>query len=169
MQERQNSDGSLSGLRERDDAEMYRLGGYMAPAGVVTTTGYTVVDYPGGINIQANINGASANTAGGLFQWQNNLGYDVIVVAHVLDITTPSAGACTVSFGQASTGSVTASTNMINNQSAAATATVNGGALSVKVPSNQWIVGSTGGGSASGLVARVTIFMMNSNPTAGGI
>lgn len=163
MEEKQNADGSLSGIREKDAFEVYRSGGYMGPAIAMQN----VPAYPGGINLQFNIAGLNDN-GGGLLQWQNNFPFDIIVTAHVLDVTTISAAACTVSFGSASA-SNTVSTNMVNGQDVhSATGTFNGGALSVKVTSGNWITGSKGGGSSSGLIGRVTIQGYQSNSTAGG-
>lgn len=159
--ERQNGDGSLSGLREKDSFEVYRSGAYAGPAGS------NVPAYPGGINLMLNIAGGT-DTAGGLLQWQNNLGYDIIVLGHQLDVTTVASAACTASFGSAAA-SNTLATNMINGQDVhSATGTFNGGALSVKVVNGNWITGSKGGGASAGLVGRVFVQAMQSNPTAGG-
>ena len=163
MEEKQNADGSLSGIREKDSFEMYRSGGYAGPA----IASQNVPSYPGGINLCFNIQGGT-DTGGGILQWQNNLGYDIVVVGHQLDVTTTASATCTASFGSAA-GSTTLSTNMINGQDVhTATGTFNGGALSVKVANSSWITGSKGGGASAGLIGRVFMQAMQSNPTAGG-
>jgi hypothetical protein len=163
MEEKQNSDGSISGIRERDAFEIYRTGGSMSPANTPQTPAYM-----GGINLSFNVAGGT-DTAGGLLQWQNNLGYDIVVTAHYLDITTASTSTtCTVSFGAAS-GSTTSASNMINGQNVTVTGVYNGGALSVKVANGSWLTGSKATGATAGLVARATFMAIQSNPTAGGI
>lgn len=145
--EKQNADGSYSGVREKDGAELWRAGGYAGPAGT------NVPEYLGGSSLVFNVAGGT-DTAGGLLSWQNNLGYDIMVTSHQLHVQTQSAGACTVSFGGTSTSGTTLASNMISGQSVAATGVFNGGALSVLVPNGKWLTGSTATGASSGLVAR---------------
>jgi hypothetical protein len=160
--ERQNADGTLEGLREQDYASMYRAGGYAGPAGSNQPS------FEGGAVLSFNIAGGT-DSGGGLLSWKNTLGYDVIVTAHWLDVTTAAAAACGVDFGQTASSGTTAASNMISNQDVhSATGTFNGGVLSVKVPNNTWITGSThGGGASAGLVARAN-FAFTRAPAAGG-
>lgn len=146
---KQNGDGSVSLIREQDSQEMSRSGGYMGPAGT------SQPGYLGETNAGFNVNGASGS-AGGILQWQNTLGYDIIVTGAQLDITTVSATAGTVSFGTGA-GSATLYSNFINALSVAATATSNGGSLSVVVSNGSWITGSQATGSASTFVGRFYI------------
>lgn len=162
MMERQNADGSVSGLRERDLAEVYRYGGLAGPAGSFTPS------YPGGGTLAFNVAGGT-DTAGGLLGWQNNLGYDIIVTSHWLDVTTIATGACTVSFGQTATNATTSASNMINGQDVhSSTGVFNGGALSVKVANGTWITGSKASGASAGLVARA-YFSFTPAAAAAGI
>lgn len=143
----QYPDGSYGGLRERDGLPLWRAGGYAGAAGS------NVPSYSGGATAMFLISGGT-DTAGGLLGWTNNLGYDIIVVGHVLEVTTQSSGACTVSFGQTPTSNVTSSSNMINGQTVAAAGVFNGGALSVKVKQNEFITGSKATGASAGLVGK---------------
>lgn len=159
MMERQNADGTISGLREYDTAEMYKLGGSRGPAGS------NVPSFEGGGTLSFNIAGGT-DTAGGILSWQNNLGYDIIVTGHQLDVTTQSSGACTVSIGQTATNGTTSSSNMINGQTVAAAGIFNGGALSVIVHNGDWITGSKASGASAALVGAA-IFQYVRRPAAG--
>lgn len=162
MIERQNADGSQSGVREKDSAEVFRTGGYVGPSGSNTP------GYPSSSQLIFNTNGASdSGSAGGMLAWQNTLGYDIIVTSHQLDVITPSGSAGTVSFGQAAA-STTSSSNMISGQSVAATGTFNGGALSVKVAANAWITGSKASGTTASMVARAYFTFTPAGLTASG-
>lgn len=145
---RQNADGSVSTVRERDGAEVERVGGSAGSSGT------NAPSYLGGATLAFNVGGGT-DTGGGLLSWQNSLGYDVIVQAFALDVLTIATSACTASFGHSttSTGSVGqlisgkdvhSSTGVFNSASAGP----------VKVPSLDYITGSVGGGTSSGLVAR---------------
>lgn len=162
MIERQNGDGSQSGVREKDSGEVFRVGSYAGPSGSNTP------GYPGASLLNFNTNGSSdTGTAGGLLQWQNKLGYDIIVTSHQLDVITPSGSAGTVSFGQAAA-STTSSSNMISGQSVAATGTFNGGALSVKVAANAWITGTAASGTTASMVARAYFTFQPAGLAASG-
>jgi hypothetical protein len=102
-----------------------------------------------------------------LLAWQNTLGYDVIVTSHQIDLTTIATAACSASFGH-STNSTGSASNMISAQNVhAATGTFNGGALSVKVPSLDFITGSVSTGTSAGMVARA-YFTFVPSAAAGG-
>lgn len=162
MVEKQNSDESYGGYRTRDGQEMWRSGSNTGPAGSNTPS------YLGGAVLSFNIAGGT-DTGGGLLGWTNNLGYDIIVTSHQLDVTTVATAACSVEFGGTSTNVTTASTNMIASQDVhSATGQFNGGALSVKVPNGKFITGSTLSGASAGLVARA-YFSFIPAAAAGGI
>jgi len=144
---KQNADGSLSVIREIDNQDVARMGGSSGAAGT------NVPSYLGDTKLAFNIAGGT-DSAVGLLLWQNTLGYDIIVEGAVLDLTTVAAAACTASFGS-STNSTGSSANMFASKNInSATGTFTGGAVAVKVPSNQYIVGSVVSGTSSGAVAR---------------
>jgi hypothetical protein len=145
--EKQNADGSESILGP-DGNEVARFGGRKQPAGTSTNT----PDFPNGSTLRFQIGGGT-DTAGALLSWQNTLGYDILVYSHQLNVTTHSTAACTVSLGQTATNGTTLASNMISGQSVASNGAFNGGALSILVPQNTWITGSTASGASAGLVA----------------
>jgi hypothetical protein len=74
-----------------------------------------------------------------------------------LDVTTQSAGACTVSIGGAANGT-TLNATLISGQSVAATGTFTKATPPVqKIANGTWITASTASGASSGLVGQVYI------------
>lgn len=150
----QYPDGSYGGIREKDSFTLWRNGGY---ATVGVNAAATSPAYFGGANLifnmQTDTSASDTSTGGFLLNWANNLGYDIMVTSHQLDITTASAAACSASFGQSSNSTGT-SANMIATQSIHSIATVNGGALSVRVNANAFITGSVSAGTSSGVRMR---------------
>jgi len=148
--ERQNADGSVSILREQDQQDLCRIGGYAGPAGS------NIPRYNSGAILEFNVAGGT-DSAGGLLSWQNNLGYDILITAFQFDVTTIAAAACTASFGATATSGTTLSSNLMNGQDVhSASGQFNGGALSVKVPAGKWLTGSTASGASSGLVGMAS-------------
>lgn len=147
--ERQNSDGSVSGLRPTDGLEVYRSGAVPGPAGS-NTPGWL-----GGSTLAFNIAGGT-DTGGGILSWQNNTGFDMLVTGHQLCVTTVASAACTVSFGSTAVSGTTSASNMISGQDVhSATGRFNGGALSVAVANGSWITGSKASGASAALVGTV--------------
>lgn len=103
---------------------------------------------------------AAVDTAGGFFSWQNKDAKDVIVERVILDITTPSTGACTVDVGQTATSATTSSGNLINGASIATAAKLldnlgdpgTNGKAKQKVASGKWVNGSVASGASAGVV-----------------
>lgn len=145
---KQNADGSVSTIRERDSAEMERVGG------VAGVAGSNQPSYPAGASMAFNIGGGT-DTAGGLLQWQNLLGYDVIVGSFALDVLTIATSACSASFGH-STASTGLTAQLISAKDVhGSTGTFNSASAGpVKVPASDFITGSVSSGTSSGLVAR---------------
>jgi hypothetical protein len=156
----QHDDGSVSVVRERDGLDVGRQGGYMGAAGS------NVPGYQGGSTLMFNVAGGT-DTGGGILGWTNNLGYDIIVLGHQLEVTTVASAAATVSCGQTPTSATTSSSNMISGQDThTATGVFNGGALSVKVANGTFITCSKASGATAGMVARV-FFQFIADPAAG--
>ena len=146
---KQNADGSLSIFSELEGIDVLRAGGPAAPTPAAANF------RPGGV-IKWKINGPT-DTPGALGSWQNTLGYDIIALSATLDVTTQSAGACTVSVGKAANGTTLAAT-LIGGQTVAAVGTFTGGAGAViKIPAGQFVTASTASGASSGLVAQVYV------------
>jgi hypothetical protein len=68
---KQNTDGSVSIMRETDGQELFRAGGPLA-------VGATAPAFLPGSTLKLPIAGPT-DTAGALLAWQNNLGYDIVV------------------------------------------------------------------------------------------
>jgi hypothetical protein len=146
---KQNTDGSVSIMRETDGQELFRAGG--PPA-----VGATAPAFLPGSTLKLPVAGPT-DTAGGLLAWQNNLGYDIVVYGATLDVTTQSGGACTGSVGAAANGT-TLNAGMISGQSAAATGQfAKATPMAQKVPAGQFITASTASGASSGLVAKLYV------------
>ena len=145
-EQKQNSDGSLSTIRERDSAELQRVGGVIGPAGSNTPS------FTNGFTLTFNFAGGT-DTGGGILSWKNTLGYDVMVMWHAINVTTASSGACTVNVGQTATSGTTSSNNMISAQSVATIGAYGTTSpVAVLVPANTWITISTGTGASAALV-----------------
>lgn len=145
MDIKQNADGSMAIINPLDSSEVLRVGGPKA-----ATQNSPIYKNTSALKLAV---AGTADTAGALLSWQNNLGYDIIVIGAVLDVTTQSSGACTVSLGQTPTNGTTLSSNMISGQSVASAGQFkNAAPLGVKVPNGTWITGSTASGASAALV-----------------
>lgn len=131
-------------------------------------TRFSGLDVRGGKNRNvkvAKVPLTAVDTAGGLFAWQNKDAKDVIVQRIILDITTPSSGACTANIGQTATSSVTSSNNLIDGASLASAAKLldnlgdagTNGKAKQKVASGKWVTGSVASGASAGVVGNVYI------------
>lgn len=107
----------------------------------------------------------AVDTAGGLFAWQNKDARAVIVDRIVVDITTPSSGACTADIGFTATSATTLSDNLIDGASLATSAKVldnlddkgTNGKAKQKVASGKWVTGSVASGASAGVVGNAYI------------
>ena len=144
---KQNSDGSVSIVREIDGLEVFRAGGGKTPG-----TGAPVY-LPGASLVLAATGGT--DTGGGLTSWQNTFPFDIIITNCVVDVTAASSGACTAEWGTGAT-STTANAGLVAATSVAATGQL-GGNVKVRLAQNNWLTGSTATGASSGLVARVYV------------
>lgn len=144
---KENADGSVSIVRERDSLECSRAGGVAGPAGSNTPS------YIPGSSLSFNFAGGT-DTGGGILSWQNTLGYDIIVTWHAINVTTKASAACTISIGQTATSATTLSSNMINGQDVGTAAGVFGTSspVAIKVKQNEWITASKASGASAGLV-----------------
>jgi hypothetical protein len=100
---------------------------------------------------------AAVDSAGGILAWQpDSKSYGaVIVLDMIIDVTTNSTGACTVSAGIAAN-ATTLSSTLISGQSVASTGSfisTNAGHL----PAGQYITISTASGASAGLVGYAYI------------
>jgi hypothetical protein len=146
---KQNADGSVSIFSELEGIDVMRAGGPKTPTA-------SNPNFRPGSYLKWQINGPT-DTAGALGSWQNTLGYDIIVTGVCLDVTTQSAGACTVSVGQAANGT-SLSGNIFNGQSVAATGQFSPASPAAKkVTAGQFITASTASGASSGLVGQLYI------------
>lgn len=107
----------------------------------------------------------AVDTAGGLFAWQNKDARDVIVNRIILDIKTPSSGACTADVGQTPTSATTLSDNLIDGASLASAAKLldniddkgTNGKAKQKVAPGKWVTGSVASGASTGVVGNAYI------------
>jgi hypothetical protein len=146
---KQNADGSLSIFSELEGKDVLRAGG---PA----VASAAAPNFRPGSTLKFPVAGPT-DTAGALGAWQNNLGHDILVTGCFLDVTTQSAGACTVSIGGAANGT-TLNATLISGQSVAAAGTFTKATPPVqKVAAGAFITASTASGASSGLVGNVYI------------
>ena len=107
----------------------------------------------------------AVDTGGGVFSWQNPTGQNVIVGRVVLDVTTPSSGACTLDVGTTATSATTLSDNLIDGLSAATAAQVadnlgnagTNGKTRQKLATGKWVTGSVASGASAGIAGYAYI------------
>lgn len=107
---------------------------------------------------------AAVDTGGGVFSWQNPEGAAIIVERVVLDITTPSTGACTVDVGVTATSGTTLADNLLDGQSLATAAVLDNienqgtnGKSAGRLASGKWVTASVASGASAGLVGSAYI------------
>jgi hypothetical protein len=98
------------------------------------------------------------DTGGGVFAWANPEAVSILVTRVVLDVTTPSTGACTVDAGTTATSPTTSSDNLLDGASVAATGVKDNlddggtnGKAKQKLASGKWVTGSVASGASAGL------------------
>lgn len=99
----------------------------------------------------------AADTAGGMVSYANPYSYDLMIHFAVLDVTTASSGACTVSVGYTVTSGTTLSSTLINGQTTASAGTFNSGAKSIVWPSGKWVTASVASGASAGIVGYLYV------------
>lgn len=104
---------------------------------------------------------AAADT---VFSWQNPEAASIIITRVVIDVTTASTGACSVSVGTTSTSSTTSSANLLDTQSVATAAVLDNiqnpgtaGKPLQKLAAGKWVTGSKASGATAGLVGSAYI------------
>lgn len=108
---------------------------------------------------------AAADTAGGLFAWQNPEASSIIVVRTLLDVTTKSTGACTVDVGTTATNATTSSDNLLDGVDVGTAAGLFGsineagtnGKSRQKLAAGKWVTGSKATGATAGIVGSAYI------------
>jgi hypothetical protein len=145
----QNPDGSLTLRNEADGVNLTRFGGPATPSAVAPAyRDRTLVKIPL----------AAVDTGGGVLSWQNPEAQAVLVTGLFLDVTNPSSGACSVSFGTTATSGTTSSNNLIDTLSVAAAGTFDNntdkgtnGKTRQKLAPGKWVTGSVASGASAGL------------------
>ncbi len=92
----------------------------------------------------------AADAAGGVFAWKNPEDEDINVIHMLLDVTTKTSAACTVSVGIADN-ATTLGTDFLSGQSVA-TAGIFANSAAKKVGKNKFVTGSKASGAIAGLV-----------------
>src|SRR5260370_2041892 len=108
----QYADGSLALRNEVEGTDLARWGGPKTPS-------QTTPRYGGGKTVKIPLTPNDA--AAGIFTWTNTEPVAVIVTKAVVDVTTNSSAACSISIGQAATAA--SSDNLIHTLSGAALGT----------------------------------------------
>jgi hypothetical protein len=147
----QYADGSLALRNEVEGIDLARWGGPKTPS-------QNSPRYGGGKTVKIPL--AANDAAAGIFTWTNNEPVAVIVTKAVVDVTTGSSGACSISIGQAATAVL--SNNLVDTLSVATAGSfdnitdkgINGKARQ-RVAPGQVVTGSTASGASSGLVGNV--------------
>jgi hypothetical protein len=152
---RQNPDGSVSLVSDADAIEHVRVGGPVNP---------TAASPRWSNEKTVKIALVAADAAGGALAWQNPEAGSILVTGVVLDITTKSTGAGTISVGTAANGT-TASANLIDTLDVGTAAglfdnNTDKGALGKtrqKVAAGSYVTGSKASGALAGLVGNAYI------------
>jgi len=144
---RQQTDQTIEFVEDASAAVLMKAGGPSSP-----TVAQPRIDMDRNYKIPLT---AGTDTGGGLLSFQNPHSYDLLIVYAMLDVTTASSGACTVSIGETGTNGTTLSSNLISGQTVAATGIFNSGAKSVIWPAGKWLTASTASGASAGLVANL--------------
>jgi hypothetical protein len=101
---------------------------------------------------------AAVDTGGGVFSWQAPTNTDIIVTRLELDVTTQSAGACTVDIGTTATSAGTSSDNLVDGVSVATAGLYSNfknagtnGKADQRLAAGKWVTASVASGASSGL------------------
>jgi hypothetical protein len=147
----QYADGSLALRNEVEGIDLARWGGPKTPS-------QNSPRYGGGKTVKIPL--AANDAAAGIFTWTNNEPVAVIVTKAVVDVTTGSSGACSISIGQAATAVL--SNNLVDTLSVATAGSFDNitdkginGKTRQRVAPGQVVTGSTASGASSGLVGNV--------------
>lgn len=147
----QYADGSLALRNEVEGIDLARWGGPKTPS-------QTMPRYGGDKTVKIPL--AANDAAAGIFTWTNNEPVAVIVTKAVVDVTTGSSGACSISIGQAATAVL--SNNLVDTLSVAAAGSFDNitdkgtnGKTRQRVVPGQVVTGSTASGASAGLVGNV--------------
>jgi hypothetical protein len=147
----QYADGSLALRNEVEGIDLARWGGPKTPS-------QNSPRYGGGKTVKIPL--AANDAAAGIFTWTNNEPVAVIVTKAVVDVTTGSSGACSISIGQAATAVL--SNNLVDTLSVATAGSFDNvtdkgtnGKTRQRVVPGQVVTGSTASGASSGLVGNV--------------
>ncbi len=139
----QYADGSLALRNEVEGTDLGRWGGPKTPS-------QTAPRYGGGKN----------DSAAGIFTWTNTEPVAVLVRRVLVDVTTASSAACSISIGQAATPVL--SSNLIDTLSVAAAGSFDNitdkgtnGKSRQRVAPGQVVTGSTSSGASAGLVGNL--------------
>lgn len=147
------------------------LNGNLARLGIDVTEGTTPEDTILDLPVATTQNGkeisrvhqaamVASGAAGGIFSFENPLDVPILILRGILEWTTNTSGACTVSMGVAADGTTLSST-LISGQSVASAA----GVVSSTVPrrcaangaSGSFVTASVASGTVTGLVGRVYV------------
>ena len=152
---RQNSDGSVSLVSDADAIEHVRVGGPVNPTAAA----------PRWSNEKTvKIALIAADTAGAALAWQNPEAGAILVTGVVVDVTTKSTGAGTLSIGTAANGTTSAA-NLIDTLDVGTAAGLfdnntdkgTNGKTRQKLAAGQYITGSRASGALAGLAGNAYI------------
>ena len=107
----------------------------------------------------------AVDTAGGLFNWQNDEGVAIIINRVDLDVTTKTTAACTVDIGTTTVSAATSSDNLIDgldvNTAAGVFDSITdkgvNGKSRQKIAADEWVTGSVATGASAGIVGYAYI------------
>lgn len=110
----------------------------------------------------------AVDTAGGALSWQNTTGRDVMVCGVLVNITTKSTAAGTLSIGQTPTNGTTSSANLIDTLDVGTAAGLfdnvtdkgTNGKSRQLVAAGKWVTGSKASGALAGLVGNVYLLFV---------
>jgi hypothetical protein len=147
----QYADGSLALRNEIEGTDLGRWGGPKTPS-------QTAPRYGGGKTVKIPL--IANDAAAGIFTWTNTEPVAVIVTKALVDVTTGSSAACSISVGQAATPVL--SSNLIDTLSVATVGTFDNitdkgtnGKSRQRVAPGQVVTGSKASGASAGLVGNL--------------
>lgn len=146
--------------------DLAKMGVTIAPAADPADVGWTFTG-PLALTGEATIGGkeisrvhqvamAAVGTAGGIAAFANPLAVPILVLRAIIEWTTVSSGACTVSVGVAADGTTLSST-LISGQSVASTVGIVSSSVPRRCAVGEYVTASVASGTVTGLAGRVYI------------
>lgn len=162
----------LMGYCDEDLAAIFAAIG--SPPNVTAAQMSTLSSILAGLTRRVEVALTAADTAGGVFAWQNPEAGSILVRGVVIDVTTIATGACALDIGTTATSAATLSDNILDGLDVhTGTGTFDGSSTALldgtvangtngrtvqKLATGKWVTGSKVTGATAGLVGTAIIF-----------